>query len=86
MLQGLLRLILYILIGYILYNVILYFKAANKKIKNSRQSKNPSNKMVKDEVCKTYLPEEEAIKEKHQGKWYYFCSKECRKKFLQSKK
>lgn len=42
--------------------------------------------MVKDEMCNTYLPEEDAIKEKYNGKMHYFCSEECRKKFLQSRK
>jgi YHS domain-containing protein len=39
--------------------------------------------MVKDETCNTYLPREEAILEKVEGKEYYFCSQECRKKFLE---
>jgi len=42
--------------------------------------------MVKDEICNTYLPKEDAIKEIYQGKEYYFCSKECQQKFLESKK
>lgn len=42
--------------------------------------------MVKDEICNTYLPKEDAIKEIYQGKELYFCSKECQQKFLESKK
>jgi len=42
--------------------------------------------MVKDEVCETYIPEEEAIKEKINGKIYYFCSQECRRRFLKDRK
>jgi len=42
--------------------------------------------MVKDETCNTYLPREEAILEHADGKDYYFCSQECRQKFLGQKK
>jgi len=42
--------------------------------------------MVKDEICNTYLPKEDAIKEVYQGKEYYFCSNECRQKFLEQKR
>jgi YHS domain-containing protein len=42
--------------------------------------------MVKDEVCNTYIAEDEAIKEFQNGQVYYFCSQECRKKFLSSRK
>ena len=42
--------------------------------------------MVQDSVCKTYLPKDEAIKEIHKGQEYFFCSKECQRKFLEIKK
>ena len=41
--------------------------------------------MVKDEICNTYLPKEEAIAAKFDGKEYFFCSKECHQKFLEQK-
>lgn len=41
--------------------------------------------MVKDEICNTYIPEDEALKEVRNGQVHYFCSEECRKKFLSSK-
>jgi YHS domain-containing protein len=39
--------------------------------------------MVKDETCNTYLSREEAIVEKVGGKDFYFCSQECRLRFLE---
>ena len=42
--------------------------------------------MVKDEFCNTYLPREDALKERIDGKEYFFCCQECRKKFLEQKK
>lgn len=39
--------------------------------------------MVKDEMCNTYLPKENALKIKVDGQEHYFCSKECRDRFLE---
>jgi len=36
--------------------------------------------MVKDEVCGTYIPREEALTEMRDGVEHYFCSEECRRK------
>jgi uncharacterized protein len=37
--------------------------------------------MVKDPSCETYIPKESAIRACIDGKDYYFCSKECLRKF-----
>jgi YHS domain-containing protein len=42
--------------------------------------------MVKDEACNIYLPKEDAIREIIDGKEHFFCSHECRKKFLEQRK
>ncbi len=42
--------------------------------------------MIKDDFCNTYLPKENAIREVYERKEYYFCSSECRQKFLEQKK
>jgi uncharacterized protein len=36
--------------------------------------------MVKDDVCNTYIPKEEAIREVRDGRERFFCSEECRRK------
>lgn len=38
--------------------------------------------MVKDGICGTYIPREEALTEFRDGAEHYFCSDECRRKFL----
>jgi len=40
--------------------------------------------MVKDPVCNTYIPMQNSIRENIRGKTYYFCSQECRDKFMKS--
>lgn len=86
MTQGFLRILLYALLAYIIYKFIRLYQVLTRKNKPSRQSKPASGVMVKDEVCNTYLPREDALKEIVEGKEYFFCSKACRQKFLESKK
>lgn len=86
MLSGFLRIVLYTLLAYIIYKFIRLYQYLSKKSRAPRQPKQISGVMVKDEVCNTYLPKEDAIKEIVEGKEYFFCSKDCRKKFLEEKK
>jgi YHS domain-containing protein len=39
--------------------------------------------MVKDEICGTYVPREEALTAFRDGVEHHFCSEECRRLFLQ---
>lgn len=83
---SLIKLILYGLLFYIAYQLIRFFRVLGKAKKTSPTARRSSGLMVKDEICNTYLPKEEAIKEVFDGKEYYFCSNECRQKFLEQKK
>jgi len=81
--MNLMKIILYALIVYVIYTVFKIFRIANKAKKSSAPPRIQPGVMVKDEICNTYLPKEEAIKEIHEGKEYYFCSEKCRQKFLE---
>ena len=81
-----LRLIVYALLAYVIYLVIRFFSALNRRSISQETPKTSGGIMVKDEVCNTYLPKDEAIRELYQGKEYFFCSQECRQKFLETKK
>jgi len=87
MLIGLFRFIFYSILAYFVLKAFRYFQAIGKKtISNEeRPPKNLSGVMVKDEICQTYLPKEDAIREVKGGKEYFFCSKECQKQFLKKK-
>ena len=39
-------------------------------------------KMEKDPVCGTYVPEKTALKLRSGGDLYYFCSEKCRKEYI----
>jgi uncharacterized protein len=86
MVAGILKIILYAFLAYIIFVIFRFFRALNKASKPRRDSKRASGIMVKDETCNTYLPKENAIREVYKGKEYYFCSSECRQKFLKQKK
>jgi YHS domain-containing protein len=81
------RIIVLGLLFYLIYRVVRFFQSigADNGRQNPKATSNPGKMMVKDEICNTYLPEDEALKEVHGGQTYYFCSEECRKKFLASK-
>ncbi|MFW6140241.1 MAG: YHS domain-containing protein [Acidobacteriota bacterium] len=84
--SGLIKILFYALIAYFIYMVVKFYQSLKKPKRTSQNTSSKPGIMVKDEVCNTYLPKEDAIKEVYQGKEYYFCSNECRKKFLESKK
>jgi len=86
MFRGIFRLVLYAFLAYIIYLLIRFFQTLSKRSTSSSSPKQISGIMVKDEACNTYLPKEEAIREIIDGKEYFFCSKECRHKFLEKKK
>jgi len=86
MIAGILKIIIYAFLAYVVYLLFRFFTALNKASKLPRTSKRASGLMVRDEICNTYLPKEDAVKEVYKGKEYYFCSSECRQKYLEQKK
>lgn len=80
------RLLYYILIAYLIYILIRFFQSLGRRSQAPKSRARLSGMMVKDEACNTYVPKEEAIREVIDGQEYFFCSKECKKKFLAQKK
>lgn len=83
---GFFKLVFYLVVAYIIYQIIRIVFAPPKRSRTGRPAQQSSGKMVKDEVCKTYLSQEDAIREKIGGSEYFFCSQACRQKFLEQKK
>ena len=87
MIRGFFRLIFYVFVAYIIYLVLRIFTGSDKrKQKSFNRGQHHSGIMVKDEVCNTYLPREDAIREVIKGEEHFFCSNDCRQKFLEAKK
>jgi uncharacterized protein len=86
MILGFFRLVFYFIAAYVIYLVLRALLTPRRPDRRRVSHGQPSGLMVKDETCNTYLPKEEAILEKADGREYYFCSQECRRKFLAQKK
>jgi uncharacterized protein len=82
------RLIYYAIVAYLVYRLIRFFQNLGRAVRPtappSRQQL--SGTMVKDETCGTYVPKEEALREVVEGEERFFCSKNCRQKFLEERK
>ena len=79
------RIILFAILFYILYRVVKSLILPSPR--KSGQQVDPrsgtiTDEMVSDPQCHVYIPKHDAIKTKVAGKTLYFCSKECKKKYL----
>ena len=83
---GLVRIIFYAFLFWMILKVVNFFTSQGQSRKRPPQKKRLSGVMVKDEICNTYIPKEEAIREVRGGREYFFCSRECRSKFLDAGK
>ena len=83
------RLIFLFILFYVLFKLIqtIFSDFSGKRIESKKSRSKPLvDEMVQDPYCSVYLPKKEAIRANIQGEVYYFCSKECLKKFLEEKK
>ncbi len=82
-----LRIIILALLFYVLYRLLF----GRKKSVGKGGSQGPGrlgdegrNILVEDPVCHTYVVQGQSPSAVKDGKTYYFCSEECRRKFLES--
>jgi len=80
-----LRFILFILLFILLYNVLHFFIKNMSFIKRTMDRKSEPEELVQDPYCQTYIPKRSALKKRVAGKDYYFCNRECLKKYLKKK-
>jgi len=84
------KILLYILLIYIVYKVFrsLVTPSGSSTTRSHGGADSFDDVMVKDPVCEVYFPKKDGIYLNNNGNEIYFCSKECRDKFLdlQSKK
>jgi len=79
------RFILFILLLLLLYAILHYLikDIFMQRKKLNRESK--PEELVQDPHCQTYIPKGTAVRKRVEGKEYYFCNKECLRKFLEKK-
>ncbi|MCX7974570.1 MAG: hypothetical protein N3B16_08725 [Candidatus Aminicenantes bacterium] len=81
-----LRLLLLAALVYLAVQIFRFFNNIKRYSQPSSPPPRLKGLMVKDEICGLYLPLEEALHEKIDGQTYYFCSKECRRRFFEERK
>jgi len=60
---------------------------ASRKVSSSDKSTGKiDDVMIKDPFCKAYFPKRDGIHYKHNGEDLYFCSENCKAKFIEMKK
>jgi uncharacterized protein len=76
------RLILLILLFFVLYYVLRSLIRDMLSPKKARDRNAEPEELVQDPYCQTYIPKRSALKKRIGGKDYYFCNRECLKKYL----
>jgi YHS domain-containing protein len=84
--RGLFRLMYYAIVAYVIYSIYKFIKNLGRPRSRPSEPARLSGVMVKDEACQTYLPRNEALRDVIDGREYFFCSKDCRQKFLEERK
>ncbi|MDF1578938.1 MAG: YHS domain-containing protein [Desulfobulbales bacterium] len=78
-----LRLLILAVLCYILYRLLT---GDGKRVEKGGSSRLESRDvLVEDPVCKVCVPKKQAFSLEEHGKTTYFCSDECRKKFINGK-
>ena len=78
------KIIIFILAVYILYRMFRNEKQRKDSAKGTVEKvRINAGELVKDPVCGTYVSKENALTVRDNDTVYYFCSYECRDKFLE---
>lgn len=77
-----LRFILLAFLAYVAFLFVRVILGLKRVSSRARRPPEVQGVMVKDEICGTYIPREDALVEVRAGVEHYFCSEECRRKFL----
>ena len=79
------RLILFVLLLLLLY-AILRFLIKDIFVQRKKISgKFEPEELIQDPYCQTYIPKRTAVRKRVAGRDYYFCNKECLRRFLEKK-
>jgi len=81
MISILFRILVLVFILWLFRRFFAAFTGAQKQAK-PKDSNSTVNHMVKDPVCGMYMDARLAVRHESRKKAFYFCSEECKKKFL----
>ena len=77
------KVVLFVLVCYVLYRLFMNDrkKSADQEVKEQKKRMD-AGEMVQDPICGTYVDKENAISVRNGDQVTYFCSYECRQKYL----
>lgn len=83
MVAAFLRFVLFAFVAWVAFLFVRIYRGLKPPKKPAGASRpQVGGVMVKDEICGTYVPRDEALTEFRGGAEHHFCSDECRRKFL----
>ena len=80
------KLIIYLGLGYLIYKfakAVIFSKPQTARKVRQQSAGQIDDIMVKDPFCETYFPKRDGIHLKFEDKDLYFCSTDCRDKFIE---
>ena len=80
MVAAFLRFVLFAFVAYVAFLFLRIYLGLKRPRSKTEAPRQVQGVMVKDEVCGTYIPRDEALTEVHDGVEHFFCSEECRRK------
>lgn len=82
MVAAFLRFVLFAFVAYVVFLFLRIYLGLKRPGPRSKTEapRQVQGVMVKDEVCGTYVPRDEALTEVRDGVEHFFCSEECRRK------
>ena len=81
------RLLIFLGLFYLLYRVVKSWMASQHTSKTATYHQKPAeidDVMVKDPFCEVYFPKRDGIRITHAGQELFFCSTQCRDKFIEA--
>ncbi len=80
----LLRILLFVLAVWLIKRILTALMGTFRRTDSRVNAQNPTKNMVKDPVCGMYMDSRLAIRLENRKGIFYFCSEDCRKKFLEA--
>ena len=81
------RTLIFLLLIYLCYILLKsQWKTGKKTTLNKETKKSADDIMVYDPCCKVYHPKKNCISFNNKNEILYFCSKECKNKFVENRK
>ncbi len=80
------RFILFVVLAYIFYHLLKFFFKETTPRKRNPEARLEPEELVQDPYCQKYIPKRLAIRNRIQGRDFYFCDRDCMDSYLRREK